>query len=83
MSGNDFAQWLAANPAPSLADLVRRHGDYAAIPPAAWAEFVSTMAAWQRRRRERYGGEISMRKERATRNVKRRPQQGRTRHGYA
>jgi hypothetical protein len=69
----DFNRWLAANPEPSLAELIRRHGDYAAIPPDAWAEFVSAMTAWQRLRRARYGGEISMRKERATRNIRRRP----------
>ena len=55
---NDFTVWLAENPEPSLAELVRQHGGYSSIPPEAWAAFDRAMANWQLRRRERYGGAI-------------------------
>jgi hypothetical protein len=53
---DDFAQWLAENPAPSLADLVQQHGGYSAITPQAWAEYDRAVVNWQLRRRERHGG---------------------------
>jgi hypothetical protein len=55
---DDFAAWLAENPEPDIADLVRQYGSYAAISPQAWAEFDRQVTAWQRRRRERYGGAV-------------------------
>lgn len=56
---DDFAAWLADNPEPDIADLIRQHGSYGAIPAEAWREFDRRMAAWQRLRRERYGGAVS------------------------
>jgi hypothetical protein len=55
---DDFSTWLIDNPEPSLAELIQLHGGYAAVPPDAWADFDRRMAAWQRLRRERYGGAI-------------------------
>ena len=55
---DDFAAWLAQNPEPSLADFIRQYGGYGAIPREAWAEFDRAVTAWQRQRRERYGGAI-------------------------
>jgi hypothetical protein len=56
---DDFAAWLACNPEPRLADLVRQHGNYAAIPPEAWEKYLGAVTTWQRLRRERYSGEIT------------------------
>jgi hypothetical protein len=55
---DDFPTWLAQNPAPDLQELVRKHGGYSNIRAEAWAEYDRAVEAWQRRRRERYGGEI-------------------------
>jgi hypothetical protein len=56
---NDFPTWLAQNPAPDLQELVRKHGGYSSIPAEAWAEYDRAVEAWQRRRRDRYGGAIT------------------------
>jgi hypothetical protein len=56
---DDFPTWLAQNPTPDLQKLVRKHGGYSNIPAEAWAEYDRAVEAWQRRRRERYGGEIT------------------------
>ena len=37
-----YEQWLKANPAPSFAALIARHGGYDAIPPQAWTAFLPT-----------------------------------------
>ena len=57
---DDFAAWLAQNPELSLADFIRQYGGYGAIPREAWAEFDRAVTAWQRQRRERYGGAIGI-----------------------
>ena len=56
---DDLAAWLAENPEPDIADLIAMYGAYNEIPAEAWREFDRRMAAWQRLRRERYGGAVS------------------------
>ena len=48
-----YEQWLKANPAPSFAALIARHGSYEAIPPRAWTAFGDAKLEWERRRRAR------------------------------
>lgn len=55
---DDFAAWLADNPEPDIAGLIRQYGTYNEIPAEAWRDFDQRMAAWQRLRRERYGGAV-------------------------
>jgi hypothetical protein len=50
---SDFALWVKENPPPDLQDLVRRHGNYYSIPPAAWAQFDQDMQRWNDQRRSR------------------------------
>jgi hypothetical protein len=52
----DYADWLRANPAPDLQELVARHAGYDKITPEAWAEYDRAMAEWQERRRGRSEG---------------------------
>lgn len=56
MTDDGYADWLRANPAPDLQELVARHGGYDKIPPEAWAEHDRAMADWQARRRTRSAG---------------------------
>ena len=48
-----YEQWLKANPAPSFAALIARHGGYDAIPSQAWTAFADAQLEWERRRRAR------------------------------
>jgi len=54
MSNNNFMDWLRENPAPDLQELVREHGGYSQIPPAAWLEWDQQVADWHMRRRQRF-----------------------------
>jgi len=56
MTTDGYADWLRANPAPDLQDLVERFGGYSNITAEAWAEYDRAMADWQERRRRRSEG---------------------------
>ena len=43
------------DPAPDLQKLVRQYGGYNRITPEAWAKWDRDSAAWQARRRLKYG----------------------------
>jgi hypothetical protein len=64
---DDFAQWLAANPLPSIDELIEQYGSYGAIPGTVWAQHDAAMRAWQLRRRDRYGGAVTELPKRAAR----------------
>ncbi len=49
----DFATWIERHPAPSLADLIKEHGSYGAIPKRAWRNFEADYAHWEERRKTR------------------------------
>ena len=49
-----FTAWLCENPAPRLEDLVRQHGSFREIPPAAWIDWERRMADWRARSRNRH-----------------------------
>jgi hypothetical protein len=44
---------LERQPAPSLADLIKKHGSYGAIPNRAWKIFEADYAHWEERRKTR------------------------------
>ena len=44
---DEQTQWLKANPAPSFAALIARHGGYDAIPSQAWTAFADAQLEWQ------------------------------------
>jgi hypothetical protein len=52
-----FSEWLAANPEPSLQELVERHGGFARVPVAAWLDFDRRMARWRESYRRRHQDE--------------------------
>jgi hypothetical protein len=49
----DFTTWIERQPAPSLADLIKKHGSYGAIPKRAWKIFEADYAHWEERRKTR------------------------------
>jgi hypothetical protein len=49
----DFATWIERNPAPSVAELIKEHGSYGAIPRRAWRNFEADYAHWEERRKTR------------------------------
>ena len=49
----DFATWIERNPAPSLAELIKKHGSYGAIPKRAWRTFEAEYAHWEEQRKTR------------------------------
>jgi len=49
----DFTTWIERQPAPSLADLIKKHGSYGAIPARAWKIFEADYAHWEERRKTR------------------------------
>jgi hypothetical protein len=51
---NSFVDWLRENPAPHLEDLVRQHGSFREIPPAAWLQWEERMSDWRARYRDRH-----------------------------
>ena len=57
-TNDDFTVWLTINPEPDIAELIAKYGSYGAIPAEAWRDFDGRVKAWQRLRRERYGGAI-------------------------
>lgn|SRR5262249_21230437 len=59
MTDHSYENWLRANPAPDLQELVARHGGYHCIPPDAWAEYDRALAEWQERRQTRSQGDQS------------------------
>ena len=54
MSNNNFMDWLRENPAPDLRELVRRHGGWDKITPAAWIEWDQRVTDWHIRRRQKF-----------------------------
>jgi hypothetical protein len=49
-----FAEWLEANPEPSLQELVEKHGGYSRIPPDAWIDFDRRMERWREAYKQRH-----------------------------
>ena len=49
----DFATWIGRNPAPSLAELIKKQGSYGAIPKRAWRTFEAEYAHWEEQRKTR------------------------------
>jgi hypothetical protein len=49
-----FAEWLEANPEPSLDELVERHGGYSRIPTSAWIDFDRRMERWREAYKQRH-----------------------------
>ena len=49
----DFATWIELNPPPNLAELIKEHGSYGAIPKRAWRTFEADNAHWEERRKTR------------------------------
>jgi hypothetical protein len=54
MNTDGYADWLRANPAPDLQELVARFGGYSNITPEAWAAYDRALAEWEERRRIRH-----------------------------
>ena len=52
-----LAEWLEANPEPSLAELVERHGGYSKVPVAAWIDFDRRMERWREAYKQRHMSE--------------------------
>jgi hypothetical protein len=50
----NFANWLACNPCPTLADLIAEHGRYPNIPVHIWDEFDQAVSDWKARLRVRH-----------------------------
>jgi hypothetical protein len=46
-----YQEWLKANPAPNLVELISRYGSYDAVPVRAWAEFGDAQVEWEKRRK--------------------------------
>ena len=49
----DFATWIERNPAPKLAELIKEHGSYGAIPKRSWRTFEADYAHWEEQRKTR------------------------------
>ena len=42
---DDYAAWLAENPAPDLQAFVRKYGDYRRVPPETWVTYSESEQA--------------------------------------
>ena len=58
-AGRRYAQSIGEDYDPNPFTRPPHQGGYQHIIEAEWREFDRAMAAWQQRRRERYGGQIS------------------------
>jgi hypothetical protein len=48
-----FTSWIERHPPPSLAELIKKHGSYSAIPNYAWRDFEASCAHWEEQRKTR------------------------------
>jgi len=56
MASTDFPEWLQANPAPNLQELVALRGGYDRITPQDWVDWDLACVAWEAKRRDRLLG---------------------------
>ena len=49
----DFSTWIERNPPPSLAEMIKKHGSYGAIPMHTWQIFEADYSHWEERPKTR------------------------------